>query len=168
MREDAPYEVNFNMLFSKPGMMIKQRNLIRELKRTDVGRETLQLIEEYKVNVNLHYGYPPLGREVAGVALLGTRKRNNEGVEYGLAYNGRTMTYIWNTQSVRGTAKNIIHEVTHAVGYGPCGKFLPLTTQKAEVFARVRALSNEKIISFSHVKSIIKTVRELYPNQRWC
>jgi len=152
--------ITINTSGSKRGMMIKSRHLLREMRKSAVGRETLQLIKKCRVNVTLDYE-EPTGLQIF---LKGMAEPGNFWLPGELLYEGSTRTFVWNTQSVRETAKSIIHEITHAVGHGPGGEFLaPETTIKSEVWARLRAMSHEKKISRSDIRNTICRVKRSYP-----
>lgn len=101
---------------------ISSRNLYKELGKSKVGRQTLDLIEQNGVDVTISYTDVRKG-------LMGR------------SYGNQAVAYARNTQSISETAKTIIHEVTHVMNPGK--------TKRLEMFARIRELKhiygNEKI-----------------------
>ncbi|WP_233585461.1 RHS repeat-associated core domain-containing protein [Corallococcus sp. CA054B] len=130
-----------------PGQAIRPLNLYRELRSSEIGRETLGLIEDLDVQVLLNNQTPMLGRE--GMRLYGT---------YWPSMNLATVNVL-RTQSVERSAATVIHEVTHAAGI--------MRSQRAEVIANIRALKHTEIATFGKIREIIRRVRRDYAELPW-
>ncbi|GAB1529618.1 hypothetical protein YSY22_10400 [Brevibacillus formosus] len=124
--------------FALNGQRIAPKHLYRELRKSEVGKETLDYIQNNNVRVLLDYSKKP------GV--------------YGIAYGpDKAVIYVSNTQSVQKTAQKIIHETTHNKINST------VYTQREEVVAHMREakhLNNE--LSFGDIRNIIKKVKRLY------
>ncbi len=79
--------------------------VVNELKKTDIGRETLQLIKENNIDVLL--SYEPM------ITQTGDKLH----ITYGLYDHDLDIckTFVTSTKTVERTAQNVIHEVTHNV-----------------------------------------------------
>ncbi|WP_148282437.1 RHS repeat-associated core domain-containing protein [Corallococcus coralloides] len=130
-----------------PGQAIRPLNLYRELRSSEIGRETLGLIEDLDVQVLLNNQAPMLESE--GMRLYGT---------YWPSMNLATVNVL-RTQSVERSAATVIHEVTHAAGV--------MRSQRAEVIAEIRALKHTEIATFGKIREIIRRVRRDYAELPW-
>lgn len=120
------------------GQQIKPKNIYRELRKTSIGKETIDIIQKNNVEVNLSYTEP------------------FEDI-YGEAFGNTAIAYIKNTQSLNLTAQIIIHEVTHA-GLKIKG------TQRAEIIAFMRGSKhNYNELSVKQIREIIEMVKATYP-----
>jgi len=156
--QERDYEIQIETIGSKPGMEINHGNLKRELRKSEVGKDTLRLLKEYHVKVVLNYERPiGLNRFVRGFAEEGNFRTLDK-----LLYGGRVTINVWNTQSVKETTKDIIHETTHTIGHGPGGRFLAPSTIKSEVWARLRAAAHIQPITKAEIRKTIKWVKERY------
>lgn len=118
--------------------IIKPRNIMKEMNRSDAGREALEFINENRIPVTLLYNvdvkpslmgeYDPIGR--------------------------RIFIYASNTQSVKETAITVIHEATHARLGGT-------NTRKNEVICRLEEIKHknrDNSLTFKDIKNTIITV----------
>lgn len=123
------------------GQNIKSKHLHRELRKSEIGRETLDIIEQRNIDIVLSHQKPLF--EKPGYKT------------YGVSYDDTAVAYLKNTQSKVKTAQTIIHEVTHSAGVKG--------TQRAEIIAEMRALKHIKEKpSYSDVKGIIKRITKDY------
>ncbi len=120
------------------GQKIKSKNLYRDLKKSELGRETLKIIKDKNIEVNLSYMDP-----------------EEDILEE--AFGKTAIAYVRNTQSLNLTSQIIIHEVTHA-GLNIKG------SQRAEIMAFMRgAKHNKNNLAISEIKEIINMVKDNYP-----
>jgi hypothetical protein len=125
--------------FALNGQRIAPKNLYRELRKSEIGRQTLDLIEENKIRILLDYS-------------------KKEGL-YGEAFgSGKSVVYVANTQSVQKTAQIIIHEVTH-------NKIdSEIYTRREEVIAHMRESKHlNPNLSIGEIRNIMDQVNILYP-----
>jgi hypothetical protein len=122
------------------GKRIKPGHLRRELMKSEVGKETLEIIERDDIKVILSYNEPTL--EKAGETL------------YGISYGDYAVIYVARTQSTQRTAQTVIHEVTHNAGIAG--------TQRAEIIAEIRATKHLGPISFEDIRKIILRIKKDY------
>lgn len=137
-KEARPSEMFIND-FALDGQRIAPKNLHRELRKSEIGRETLDLIVENKIRILLDYS-------------------KKQGV-YGQAFGAdKSIVYVANTQSVQKTAQIIIHEVTH-------NRINSATyTRREEVIAHIREAKHlNPNLSFGEIRNIINQVDRLYP-----
>jgi hypothetical protein len=123
------------------GKRIKPGHLRRELMKSEVGKETLEIIERDDINVILSYNAPTL--EKTGETL------------YGISYEDYAVIYVARTQSTQKTAQTVIHEVTHNAGIKG--------TQRAEIIAEIRATKHLGPISSADIRKIILRIKKDYP-----
>ncbi|WP_175425234.1 hypothetical protein, partial [Paenibacillus nuruki] len=125
--------------FAKNGQRISPKNLYRELKKSEIGLETLDIIRNNSIRIDLDYS-----------------KQNGL---YGLAIEDyRSIIYVQNTQSKKKTAQIIIHEVTHNM------LNTSVYTQREEVIAHIREAKHlNPSLSIGEIRRIIKNVENLYP-----
>ena len=109
--------------------------------KSEVGRETLEIIERDDINVILSYNSPTLER--AGETL------------YGISYDDHAVIYVTRTQSTQKTAQTAIHEVTHNAGIKG--------SQRAEIIAEIRAAKHLGPISAADIRKIILRIKKDYP-----
>lgn len=125
------------------GDAIKAQSIFKELRKSEVGMETLKYIQEYKPNIEINY------TDEYRKNLRGYNRGNN------------IMIYARNTRTIRITTQTIIHEVTH-MKYGIGGN----QWSEAVCFSReMKHIKNE--LTFSDKRRIIKEVKDLYPNLKW-
>jgi len=128
------------------GQSIAPNNLYRELNRSQVGQETISLIQSNGTKIRLDYGELPtdmLGNQILGKANMRT--------------NTATI-YVKGTESTTKTAQTIIHEVTHTSLQNP------IYTQREEVIAFMREAKHSRDnLSYTQIKAIIQEVKSLYP-----
>ncbi|ODP26634.1 hypothetical protein PTI45_04016 [Paenibacillus nuruki] len=113
--------------------------MYRELKKSEIGLETLDIIRNNSIRIDLDYS-----------------KQNGL---YGLAIEDyRSIIYVQNTQSKKKTAQIIIHEVTHNM------LNTSVYTQREEVIAHIREAKHlNPSLSIGEIRRIIKNVENLYP-----
>lgn len=125
------------------GDAVTHRKLFNNLRRSKVGQETIEYINSGECEVEINYTdeAPPGER---GVTI------------------GRYITiYAKNTQTVKLTAKTLIHEVTHCK-YGIGGD----QWSEAVCFCMEHLHENDSL-TFKDKRNIIKTVKALYPEYKW-
>lgn len=126
------------------GDSFKPQNLINGLKKSDIGKETLEYIISENIDVQVNYN-----PEITIPGLLGLSSGKHIDI-YGL-----------NVKTKKEAVKTIIHETTH-IKYNVGGD------QWSEVFCETKALQHEKQeLTIKDIKSIIKTVKENYPHLKW-
>ncbi|WP_322908155.1 hypothetical protein, partial [Paenibacillus campi] len=125
--------------FALNGQRIAPKNLYREIRKSEIGRETLDLIGENGIRVLLDYS-------------------KKQGV-YGEAFGAdKSIVYVANTQSLQKTAQTIIHEVTHNIINSK------VYTRREEVIAHMREAKHlNPNLSFGEIRNIINQVKKLYP-----
>ena len=107
--------------------IIKPRNVMNEMKKSKIGSETLQYLEENNIRVVMHYGANvPKGR-------------------MGLYETGEIYVYADNTKTILETALTVIHEATHARINKPNTKNQELECCKNEYRHRGIALTENVI-----------------------
>jgi len=140
---EARFRDNVAIFPPVKGDAITHRRLHNDLKKSEVGQETIDFINSGKCIVEVSYtDEAPEG--VRGVTM------------------GRFITvYAQNTRTVKLTAKTLIHEVTHC-------KYDIGGDQWAEAVCFCREHIHEKgSLTYGDMRNIIKTVKELYPEYRW-
>lgn len=127
--------------------IIKPHNIMKNLKKSNIGKELLQYAEENNVPIQLLYGVDNPEK------ILGS---------YDL-FDDVIKVYVDETKTIEETASTIIHELTHR-------KLGCTNTRKEEV----RCFINEHIhkrgtLTFEDVKNIIKSVdhNEFYSELKW-
>lgn len=140
---EARFRDNVTIIPPFEGDAITHRRLHNDLKKSEVGQETLDFINSGNCNVEVNYT-DEAPRGVRGETL------------------GRFITvYAKNTRTVKLTAKTLIHEVTHCK-YGIGGD----QWSEAMCFAR-EAIHEKGTLTYQDLRDIIKTVKDLYPEYRW-
>ena len=124
--------------------VIKPHNIIKNLNKSDIGKEMLEFIKKNNIPVYLSYG-----SDIADESLLGY---------YG---SGIITVFVDNTKSVNETACIIVHEATHAQIDKPNTKNQELKCYKNEYMHRGIKLTDEII------QSIIKHIDDSYPYLEW-
>lgn len=116
-----------------------------ELKKSNVGKETLEYIDKYNITVIL--SYEPM-RENLGNGLTK--------ITYGKSIGNLVKTYITNTKTIERTAQNIIHEITH-IYYTNKGE---RATKREELICRIRQEKHpgDKKVPLSTMRKHIKNV----------
>ena len=126
-----------------PGQKIKPLNLYRELRSSEVGRETLDLMEQNGITPVLSYQKPLFQKP--GEKIYGIYNPNT----------GDASIYVSNTVSLERTAQTTIHEVTHGSGIGG--------SQRAEIVAEIRALKHTNPRpSFGEIRNIVDRIKVDY------
>ena len=140
---EARFRDNVTIIPPFEGDAITHRRLHNDLKKSEVGQETLDFINSGNCNVEVNYT-DEAPRGVRGETL------------------GRFITvYAKNTRTVKLTAKTLIHEVTHCK-YGIGGD----QWSEAMCFAR-EAIHEKGTLTYQDLRDIIKTVKDLYSEYRW-
>lgn len=129
--------------------IIKPRNIMREMNRSEAGKEALNFINQNNIPVSLLYNvdvkptlmgeYDPIGKHI--------------------------FIYASNTQSAKETAITVIHEATHARLGGT-------NTRKNEVICRLEEIKHknrDNSLTFKDIKNTIITVNrhEKYSKLSW-
>lgn len=132
------------VLPKEKGDTFKPENIVKGLKKSDVGKETLEYIISENIDVQINYN-PEITRD----GLMG------------LSYGKHADIFGLNTKTKNETVKTIIHEITHIkYDIGEC--------QWAEAVCEMRALQHEKgILTIQDKKNIIKEVKMNYPDMKW-
>lgn len=126
------------------GDTIKPENIIKELRKSKVGQETLDYIISENLDVQVYYN-----------------EDNTEPNTYGLCYGRHIEIFGLNTKTKKQTAKTLIHEVTH-IKYGISGD------QWSETICEIRAFQHEKeTLTLSDKKAIIREIKRNYPELKW-
>mgnify|MGYP006956595782 CR=1 FL=1 len=81
---------------SKGRDVIKPRNIMKEMRKSSIGTEMLEYLQENDIQIKVWYGVDV-----------------DEGLD-GLFEDGEINIYADNTKTVRETAITVIHEATHA------------------------------------------------------
>ena len=140
---EARFRDNVAILPPLKGDAITHRKLHNDLKKSDVGKETIDFINSGKCIVEVNY---------TDEVPKGTRGETI----------GRFITiYAQNTRTVKLTAKTLVHEVTHCK-YGIGGD----QWAEAVCFCREHIHENGSL-TYRDMRNIIKTVKELYPEYKW-
>lgn len=146
-KEQAVYEARASELFyvvpPPNGDAIKAQSIFKELRKSEIGRETLEYIQEYKPNIEINY---------TNEAPKGMRGR---------VYGKNIDIYARNTRTVLITSQTVIHEVTH-MKYDIGGS----QWAEAVCFAQERKHIKGEL-TFADKRDIIKEVKKLYPNLKW-
>lgn len=124
--------------------VIKPHNIIKNLNKSDIGKEMLEFIKKNNIPVYLSYG-----SDIADESLLGYYD------------SGIITVFVDNTKSVNETACVIVHEATHAQIDKPNTKNQELKCYKNEYMHRGIKLTDEII------QSIIKHIDDSYPYLEW-
>ena len=140
---EARFRDNVTIIPPFRGDAITHRRLHNNLKKSEVGQETIEFINSDKCFVEVDY---------TDEAPKGVRGETM----------GRFITiYAQNTRTVKLTAKTLIHEVTHCK-YGIGGD----QWAEAVCFCREHIHENGSL-TYRDMRNIIKTVKELYPEYKW-
>lgn len=132
------------VLPKEKGDTFKPENLVKGLKKSDVGKETLEYIISENIDVQVNYN-----PEITRNGLLG------------LSHGKHVDIFGLNTKTKNETVKTIIHEITHVkYDIGEC--------QWAEAVCETRALQHEKgILTIQDKRNIIKEIKKNYPDMKW-
>jgi len=123
--------------------IIKPKNIINEMKKSDIGSELYGFMQENGIDVNIWYGVDvPKGR-------------------LGLFEDGIIHVYADNTKTVLDTALTVIHEATHARINRPNSK-----NQELECFKNEKRHQGIELTE-SVIQDILKEIDELYPYLDW-
>lgn len=132
------------VLPKEKGDTFKPENLVKGLKKSDVGKETLEYIISENIDVQVNYN-----PEITRYGLMGR------------CYGKHVDIFGLNTKTKSETVKTIIHEITH-VKYEIGGD------QWAEAVCEIRALQHEKgILTIQDKRNIIKEIKKNYPDMKW-
>lgn len=129
---------------SKGRDVVKPHNIIKDLNKTDIGKETLKFINDNNIPVYLGYN-SGIGDET----LLGYYE------------SGVITVFVDRTKTIKETACIIVHEATHAKINQPNTKTQELECYKNEYLHRKIELTDEVI------QSIIKHIDINYPFLEW-
>lgn len=123
--------------------IIKPRNVMKELKKSQVGIEALRFLEENHIPVIMYYGANvPKGR-------------------MGLFEAGEIYVYADNTKTISESALTVIHEATHAQINKPNTKNQELECYKNEY--RHKGI----VLTKNVIDDIMAMIDRLYPSLNW-
>lgn len=123
--------------------IIKPKNVINEMKKSDIGTELYNFMQDNEIDVNLWYGVDaPKGR-------------------LGVFEDGIIHVYAENTKTVLDTALTVIHEATHAKINRPNSK-----NQELECFKNEKRHQGIELTE-GVIQDIMKEINELYPYLDW-
>lgn len=126
------------------GDTFKPENLVKGLKKSNIGKETLDYIIFENIDVQVNYN-----PEITRVGLMGR------------CYGKHVDVFGLNTKTKSETVKTIIHEITH-IKYDIGGD------QWAEAVCEARALKHEKgVLTIQDKRNIIKEIKKNYPDMKW-
>lgn len=134
----------FHVFPPEKGDAIKAQSIYKELQKSEVGKHAYDYISQNNVNVEVNY---------TDEIEAGTR---------GYAVGKNIFIYAKNTKTVRLTTETIIHEATHI----ELGTKKQTQWEEAYCFAQEAKHAKNKL-TFTDLKNIIKTVKELYPEYSW-
>lgn len=142
--QESPTAGLFFNLGGPFGQKIAPKSLLRNLVRTEAGREALQRLRDFAPDVWLNYERAPRG--IFGMC-------DEEGIT----------VFVRNTQSVRNTAGTLVHEVTHLGGFGG--------SRRAEVVAEINKFRHmqNRFPSTGEVRAIIRRIKKepAYRDYKW-
>lgn len=132
------------VLPKEKGDTFKPENLVKGLKKSDVGKEALEYIKSENIDVKINYN-----PEITEDGLMGR------------TYGKHIDIFGLNTKTKKETVKTIIHEVTH-IKYDVGGDMW------AEAFCEAKALLHEKgVLTLQDKRDIIKSVKSNYSTLKW-
>lgn len=134
----------FSVLPPIKGDAIKPQSIYKELHKSDVGMHAFEYIVKNKIPVEVNY---------TDEVKPGTR---------GVTIGRSILIYAKNTKTIRLTTETIIHEATHI----ELASRKKTQWEEAYCFAQ-EAKHTKKQLTFTDLKSIIKTVKKLYPEYPW-
>lgn len=126
------------------GDAIKAQSVYRELQKSEVGQHAYDYIIKNNIPIEINY--------------TDDVEKDTRGVTYGHSI----FIYARNTRTVKLTTQTIIHEVAH----------IELATDHDTQWEEAYCFAQEKkhikkVLTYSDLKDIIKTVRRLYPEYPW-
>lgn len=123
--------------------VIKPHNIIKEMNKSDIGRELLKFIKDNSIPVKLCYGV------------------DVEQGRTGLFFEGSIYVYVDNVKTLKETTCTVIHEATHA-------KINKPNTKNQEFICYANEYKHKGIPLTEEVKSsIIKHIDERYDYLEW-
>lgn len=123
--------------------VIKPRNIMKEMKKSQIGTELLAYIQENDIRVNIWYGVD-VDKNLAGVF-----------------DEGEINIYADNTKNVRETAITVIHEATHA-------KINKPNTKNQELECYMNEYRHQNIdLTEEVIQGIIKHIDDKYTRLEW-
>lgn len=134
----------FTVIPPVKGDAIKAQSIYKELQKSDAGKHAYEYIIQNKVPVEVNYTeeFEP-----------GTR---------GYTFGGSIYIYARNTRTIKLTTETIIHEAMHVE------LETKRRTQWEEAFCFAQEAKHRKNrLTYTDLKDIIKTVKELYPDYPW-
>ena len=130
--------------------IIKPKNIRKDLEKTEVGRQAINLIEKHKTPVYFSYGQ---------------NNRDNRDREMNGYYDiddNKIVIFADKTKTIKKTARAVVHEAFHTEDFGIC--------QKSEVYCVMMEMMHEKgttELTKDEIKSIIKAVKKVYYELPW-
>lgn len=138
----------FNVEIIEKGDTISAQNVYKDLNKTDVGKGVIEFIKANKTSVDIYYNQNTI--EDMGM-----------GDDYGMCVGNHVYINAKNAQNIHKIAETIIHETKH-IEFGIGGD------QHAEAVCDYYAMLHRKgQLTSADIRSIIKSVRERYPDYRW-
>ena len=125
------------------GDAIKAHSLYKDLNKSAIGREVLKYIEQNQVDIEITYS-----------------DEMGEGLR-GRTFGNHIEIYARNTQTIKETAKALVHEATHM-------RYDIGEDQWSEVVCMLKELEHEKgMLTAEDKRATIKVVKRLYPELPW-
>lgn len=126
--------------------IINHWSIQRNLNKSEIGKETMKYIVDHpEINIELAYHV------------------NNPGKLYGKQVKNDIRIYASDTKTIEKTAETLIHEITHH-------RYNIGESQWAECVCRAQELKHryrKKTLTGDELRSIIKEIKELYPELPW-
>lgn len=138
----------FNVEIIEKGDAVSAQNIYKDLNKTDVGKGVIEFIKANKTSVDIFYNKNTI---------------DDVGMDddYGMCVGNHIYINAKNTQNIHKIAETIIHETKH-IEFGIGGD------QHAEAVCDYYAMLHRKgQLTGSDIRSIIKSVKERYPEYRW-
>lgn len=123
--------------------IIKPHNIMKEMNKSEIGRELLAYIQENDIPVNIYYGV------------------DVEPGRAGTFESGTINVYADNVKKVKDAALTVIHEATHAKINKPNTK-----NQELECFLNECRHRGEKLTKET-IKDTMKYIDDMYPYLKW-
>ena len=124
--------------------MIKAENIIDDLKKTDIGRETLRVLEMLPEPVKFTYG-----EYYTGVR--------------GEERNGRITIYLNNCKNTLWASRSVIHECTHyryGIGQSQWAECVCVAQELKHARGRNKS-------TYGELRMIVRAVKDVYPEYNW-
>ena len=143
-REERASDV-FTVFPPAKGDAIKPQSLYKELQKSDAGKHAYQLILDKRIPVSITY--------IPAETPKGT---------YGMTFDGYVQVFALNTKTIKQTARTIIHEIKHI----EMDTERPSQWEECHCFIEAEK-HNNKDLTLSDMRRIIRDVKRLYPELPW-